>query len=523
MMKERYFFIFLLLIGSKLFGQNILVSSGNVFEGEPYLLVNPQNQQHLVAAWMGFQLNQKISIKTSVSLDGGINWSVPSAQSHEAPNNSSADVSLSFNSSGEVFMCYIDYDNDLFTNGKIVVRKSINGGFTWSASTEVINITDCPNQMCIDRPWMVIDRSGGVHDGTIYVCSMNADQPTLITPPYFPYLSVSKNNGLSFETPRYLDTLNYLAGSTIPQVMSSPVVSANGTFYAIYPSYETSQNPWPRHILANSTTQGLGLNHGVAHQGTEIGVQNSLLKRAGLLKADPSNALHLAYFFLTQINDGADVYFMESYNGGINWSDLQRINQDAVSNGKLQDLLWADFDLDGDLLVCWRDRRNGLGTSFAEATEIFAAVRPKDSLNFNPDYAISSQQVQHDVVLESSGNDFMHTCLVNDTAYAIWGDVRSGTLKIYLNKWNIFSQTGSILEIPTSENISVFPNPTASFIQVPEELNGANYAIINSDGKILFSEQIQQEKIDVSTFPKGIYLLRIDAMNHSYSAKFIKN
>ena len=150
-------------------------------------------------------------------------------------------------------------------------------------------------------------------------------------------------------------------------------------------------------------------------------------------------------------------------------------------------------------------------------------MRPKDSLNFNPDYAISSQQVQHDVVLESSGNDFMHTCLVNDTAYAIWGDVRSGTLKIYLNKWNIFSQTGSILEIPTSENISVFPNPTASFIQLPEELNGANYAIINSDGKILFSEQIQQEKIDVSTFPKGIYLLRIDAMNHSYSAKFIKN
>ena len=523
MMKERFFIIFLLLIGPKLFGQNILVSSGNVFEGEPYLLVNPQNQQHLVAAWMGYQLNQKISIKTSVSVDGGVNWSAPIAQGHEVANNSSADVSLSFNSLGEVFMCYIDYDNDLFTNGKIVVRKSINGGFTWSASTEVINITDCPNQMCIDRPWMVIDRSGGVHDGTIYVCSMNADQPTLITPPYFPYLSVSKNNGLSFETPRYLDTLNYLAGSTIPQVMSSPVVSANGTFYAMYPSYETSQNPWPRHILANSTTQGLGLNHGVAHQGTEIGVQNSLLKRAGLLKADPSNALHLAYFFLTQINDGADVYFMESYNGGINWSDLQRINQDAVSNGKLQDLLWADFDLDGDLLVCWRDRRNGLGTSFAEATEIFAAVRPKDSLNFNPDYAISSQQVQHDVVLESSGNDFMHTCLINDTAYAIWGDVRSGTLKIYLNKWNIFSQTGSILEIPTSENISVFPNPTASFIQLPEELNGANYAIINSDGKILFSEQIQQEKIDVSTFPKGIYLLRIDAMNHSYSAKFIKN
>jgi len=522
-MKARLFIISLLLIGQNLFSQNSLVSGGNVFEGEPYLLVNPQNQQHLVAAWMGFQLNQKISIKTSVSLDGGINWSVPTAQSHEVANNSSADVSLAFNSSGVVFMCYIDYDNDLFTNGKIVVRKSINGGLNWSNSTEVINITDCPNQMCIDRPWMVIDRSGGIHDGTLYVCSMNADQPTLITPPYFPYLSVSKNNGVSFENPRYLDTLNYLAGSTIPQVMSSPVVSANGTFYAIYPSYETTQNPFPRHILATSTSQGLGLNHLVAHQGIEIGVQNSLLKRAGLLKADPSNALHLAYFFLSQINDGADVYFMESFNAGVNWSDMYRINQDAVSNGKLQDLLWADFDLDGDLLVCWRDRRNGVGTSFAEATEIYAAVRPKDSLNFNPDYAISSQQIQHDVVLESSGNDFMHTCLVNDTAYAIWGDVRSGTLKIYLNKWNIFTQTGDLLEIPTSENISVFPNPASSFLQISLELIGANYAIINSDGKVFCSEQILQEKIDVSKLPKGSYLLRIDSKNHNYTSKFIKN
>lgn len=522
-MTVRFFIFFLLLNGSNLFSQNTLVSSGNIFEGEPYLIVNPQNQQHLVAAWMGFQLNQKISIKTSVSVDGGINWSVPIAQSHEVATNSSADVSLAFNSSGVVFMCYIDYDNDLFTNGNIVVRKSINGGFTWSASTEVINITDCPNQMCIDRPWMVIDRSGGVHDGTIYVSSMNADQPTLITPPYFPYLSVSKNNGVSFETPRYLDTLNYLAGSTIPQVMSSPVVNANGTFYAMYPSYETNQNPWPRLILANSTTQGLELNHSVAYQGINVGVQNSLLKRGALLKADPTNALHLAYFFLTQINDGADIYFMETYNGGINWSDLYRINQDALANGKLQDLLWADFDLDGDLLVCWRDRRNGVGTSFAESTEIFAAVRPKDSLNFNPDYAVTSQQIQHDVVLESSGNDFMHTSLVNDTAYAIWGDVRSGTLKIYLNKWNIISQTVSLLEISTSETISVFPNPTESFLQLSKDFNGANYAVIGSDGKILFSKQIQQEKIDVSTFPKGTYLLRIDAMNHNYSAKFIKN
>ena len=521
-MIKLFSFIFL-SVSSITFSQNTLVSSGNLFEGEPYLVINPQNQQHLVAAWMGYQLNQKVCIKSAVSMDGGNNWSSPIAQNHEVATNSSADVSLAFNSSGELFMCYIDYDNQQFSNGQVIIRKSVDGGFNWSTSTEVLNITDCPNQLCVDRPWMVIDRSGGIHDGTIYISAMNAKQPTLVTPPYHPYLSVSKNGGLSFETPRYLDSLNYLAGSSIPQVMPSPVVSANGTFFAIYPSYETTQSIFPRYLLANSTSQGLSLNHTIVYQGLDFGAQNNLLKRGALLKADPSNAAHLAYFFLSEINDGADVYFIETFNSGVTWSTMKRINQDPIANGKLQDLLWADFDSDGDLLVCWRDRRNGLGTSYAETTEIYAAVRHKDSINFTSDYAISSQQIQHDSILESSGNDFMNTCLMNDTAYAIWGDVRSGSLKIYLHKWNIFSQVSTISEIPTNETIQLFPNPSNLLIQLPQHLIGETYTIFSSNGSCIVKKEVLDEFIDISGLAKGGYTLQIQKDKFLYGAKFIKD
>jgi hypothetical protein len=521
-MSKTLSYIFL-LFSITTFSQNTLVSSGNVFEGEPYLVINPQNQQHLVAAWMGFQLNQKVCIKSAVSMDGGNNWSSPITQNHEVATNSSADVSLAFNSAGTLFMCYIDYDNDLFTNGQIIIRKSVDGGFNWSTSTEVINIADCPNQLCVDRPWMVIDRSGGIHDGTIYISAMNAKQPAFVTPPFHPYLSVSKNDGFSFETPRYLDSVNYLAGSTIPQVMPSPAVSADGTFYAIYPSYETSQSLFPRYLLANSTTQGLAINHIIAYQGVNIGVQNDLLKRGSLLKTDPSNSLHLAYFFLSEINDGADVYFTETMDAGITWTSFKRINQDPIANGKLQDLLWADFDLDGDLLVCWRDRRNGIGTSYAEPTEIYAVVRPKDSLNFNVDYRISSQQIQHDQVLTNSGNDFMHTCLMNDTAYTVWGDVRTGTLKIYLNKWNIFSQVGSLSEIPTAETIPIIPNPSNISIQVPANFIGETYTIFSLNGSCIVKKELENEFIDISCLTKGSYILQINKEKHCFNSKFIKD
>ncbi|MFM7565144.1 MAG: hypothetical protein ACKO4K_00170, partial [Flavobacteriales bacterium] len=73
--------IFLLILVGFLFqqtqAQNTLVSNGSFFEGEPSLAINPNNPQHLIAAWMGFQFNQKIVIKSCVSWNGGTSWTAP--------------------------------------------------------------------------------------------------------------------------------------------------------------------------------------------------------------------------------------------------------------------------------------------------------------------------------------------------------------------------------------------------------------------------------------------------------------
>ena len=126
-----YLFLFNCMIG---IAQNTLVSSGAFFEGEPYLAVHPQNSQHLVAAWMGFQPNQKIVIKSAVSTDGGSTWSTPIWLAHQQASNSSADVSLGFDGSGNLYMAYIDYDNINFTNGAILCRSLMG-----SSSSCIVN------------------------------------------------------------------------------------------------------------------------------------------------------------------------------------------------------------------------------------------------------------------------------------------------------------------------------------------------------------------------------------------------
>jgi hypothetical protein len=522
-MKTLVFFCFCIL-SSIVIGQNVLVSSDNYFEGEPSIAINPTNPQHLVAAWMGFQFGQKIVIKSAYSTNGGTTWSAPIFQAHLAPGNSSADVSLGFDHLGNAFMCYIDYDNVGFTQGQVVVRKSTDGGMSWGNAVEVINITDCPNKLCIDRPWMVVDQSGNAPLAPIYVTTMNADQPALITPPYNPYVSVSIDGGQSFMNPRVMDTLNYLAGTSITQPMPTPAIDGTGKFYAVYPSYVVSQSVYPRQILASSTNHGTTITHQIVYQGLNVGVSNSLFKRAGKLIADPAHPWHLAYCFLSEQNDQSDVYLMETTDGGGTWGTMQKVNQDPIGNNRVQDLLWGDFNESGDLVITWRDRRNAPNDGYDQASEIFAATKPFGAASVGLDYPISSQAAAHDTILEGSGNDFMSVVYAGDTCYAVWGDVRSGTLKIYLNKWNALTQQNSISVISEEYGLLTYPNPTSNLLffkhtfSAPIELR-----IMNAQGVEVFKEvNFTGNFIDVAGY-SGTFFIEVYDQGKTIRGHFIRN
>lgn len=498
---------------------NLQISTGAIFEGEPFIVCNPNNGQHLISAWMGFQLNQKITIKSSVSFNGGTSWSTPIFQSHLQNGYSSADVSLGFGLNGSVFMCYIDYDNVTFASGQIVVRKSTDGGLTWGSPVEAVNVTDCPSQLCIDRPWMVVDH---LNSGNIYVTSMNADQPALVTPPYHPYLTISSDGGQTFGTPKCLDTLNYLAGNTISQPTASPTLDGNGNFYGIYPSYLLSQSPWPQQVLASTQNGGISTQHHVIYQGTQIGVSQPL-KRAGKLCADQAHAGHIAYVFLSQQNDQSDVYMMETFDGGTQWTPMTRVNQDPVNVPRVQDLVWADFNESGDLLICWRDRRNASADGYNQASEIFAASKIYGNSSFGLDYALSSQAAAHDTILEGSGNDFMSVCFQGDTAYAVWGDVRSGNLKIYLNKWNVLTQAGTSHVITDEEQLYLYPNPVENKLTLPDILLNAKWGIYNERGELVLQSGPHFEKTMHLDFLKpGSYYLESKLGSKIYKAHFTK-
>jgi len=525
MMKKLISTIFC-AISLQLMAQNQNLSNGVVFDGEPYIMVNPNNSQHLVVAWMGWKLNNIIVIKTRTSFDAGATWSTANFIPHTVSGYQSADPSLAFDNNGNLFLCFIDYKPSPAAGGVYVV-KSTDGGLTWGTPTEVINVNADGTQYPIDRPWMVIDNSNGTYDGNIYVTTMNPNAFGPVNPPYNPYFIRSTNNGVSFEPWKYLDAANWLAGNLIPQPMPTPSVASNGNFYAIYPSYVPTQNLFAQFILASSTNGGTTFSYNAVATSSS-GVNDTLAKKGYLLKTDPANAAHLAFFYVDDTYNELDIFMIESTNSGLNWTSPIKINDDVIANNKMQDLVWAGFDTDGDLLVTWRDRRNAPDSTYTTSSEIWTTVRKKDSTNFSPNFTLSDSSVSYNSILASNGNDFMSCQMINDTVYAVWGDTRNGYLNIWFSRKDLTSGNVSITNLANNiKPINSYPNPAKDKLTInfgDNDLKNATLQLLNSLGEIIYTKKISNinTKINLQNYPNGNYFIKFNNANGSKVLKVVK-
>jgi len=503
--------------------QNKNLSNSFVFDGEPFLAINPSNSQHLVVAWMGWKLNNIIVIKTRVSFDAGQTWSTINSIPHTISTYQSADPSLAFDNYGNLFLCFIDYTPSPAA-GAVYVVKSINGGLNWGTAVEVINANADGSKIPIDRPWMVIDRSGGTNDGNIYITSKPAPW---IPAPNRSYFIRSIDGGNTFEPWKYIDTTNFLIGNSIAAPMATPTVSANGTFHALYPSYDTTQSIFPQYILASSTDGGSTITHQSAFIITST-TTDTLPKKGYLLLSNPADVNHLLFTYLGSDNGDLDIFSTESLNAGASWTTPIRVNDDPIANNKMQDLVWADFDNDGDLIVAWRDRRNAADSTYETSSEIMGSIRWKDSTNFSPNFVITDSSITYNNILAENGNDFMCVQLINDTVYAVWGDTRNGYLNIWLQQIDIATGGSSIIDLANDISlINIYPNPSKNTINIDlgsNDLQNSSIQLINVLGEVIINQPTIQQKntIDLSSYPIGNYLIQFNNNKGSKTLKVIK-
>ena len=520
-------FVFSLFMATSLFSQNQNLSQEFVFEGEPYLSINPENSDHLVVAWLGWvNLQQLFKIHIITSFDGGTTWSEAYEVDHTVDGYSSPDPCIQFNHLGEVFVSFIDFTGtEPPVTGGVYLVKSKDGGLTWGDPLEVITTDFDGEKWPIDRPWMEIDRSDSPTQGNIYVTTFNLNR---LNPPFNPYLSVSTDNGESF-TSKIIDAEGWLAGSINPLPLCFPAISSDGVFYGSYPSLVFGQNLFVQSFLAVSDDAGESIEYKniiTFNPPSNLG-DFPLAKKASILLCNPADANHIAHIYLSAVTGDLDVYLIESFDAGDSWTEPLRVNDDPIENDVLQDLIWGDFDSDGDLVISWRDRRNGTAGTFESATEIWASFRENGSNSFESNFQISSETVAYDEILENAGNDFMCVKLQEDIIHTTWGDTRDGALNIWYQKLTTDGTIVSTHQISSKAlpKIDIYPNPVASECLIKSD-GIKRIELHDQSGKLImvkkYDSHSNEVKIDLASLPSGTYFIHVETIFANFIEKINK-
>ncbi len=516
----------LILIAAIVFSRNVLsqtninISNYPFHDTEPCIAINPADSQKLVAAWMRVTGILQVSIATSYSTDGGITWSTPIVIPHIYPNFTHADPSLVFNFSGSlVFLCYIDYSVNKDT-GFVMVSKSATGGQTWNAPVIAISDTESPD-LPVDRPWIAMDRSGGPYDGRLYVVSKSVDIGTL---PHHVWMKSSSDSGMTWSNLKLID--DSIATSLITNSMGVPAVSADGTLYIAYASWDLNASPLPRIIASKSADGGnTFIPYIIENLVSGSAITDTLYQPSYCLSANPQNPSNLVFISTDARFGDPDILSVHSDDAGISWlANPVRVNDDAVNNGIGQDMCWGAFSQSGIYVCAWRDRRNG-GTGSSAPFEVFVSASTDGGASFSFNKNMSS--AQSPAINLTKGNDFLGVCAGSAYVFSDWSDLRTGNTEIFVSRIPM----NTIMGIETGKEdfgIEIYPNPANERIEI--RFPGKNYCenstlmIYDAFGRVRMEALISKGKslivFSVKNVDPGIYYyMVITCQEKLYSGK----
>ncbi|HRH66220.1 MAG TPA: exo-alpha-sialidase [Bacteroidia bacterium] len=505
---RKIFFSTLLLlltlrVAAQPVNQNLSNSIG--WDGEPYLACNPEHSENLIVAWMSFQLPFRLGIEVKSSMDSGQTWSNSIFLPQLSNSYTSADVSIAFGHGYEVYLSYINSRQNPDSGGVFVVR-STDGGASWSAPVRAIDV-HASSEYPVDRPWIVIDNSNTASDGTLYITT----KPVSWSPvPNRPTYTVSTDRGITWTPLRFADTTGFTS-TIINSPMAAPAVDAGGTFHMAYPAIV---NFLPAMVLASSADQGSTFHRSVFLSPAYLSTDTNP-KQAWKLCTDPTNVDNLYFFWTNNSNGDLDIYTVFSHDHGQNWSSPLRINDDALSNGNMQDMLWATVSPDdGSIVTAWRDRRNAPDTGFFQPFDIYTSMSTDGGISYNRNVKITDTLTPFDTMLSSAGNDFLSVDAGGNKVHYSWSDYRSGELELYYA--NILTSGLNLVPTTTDMSFEVYPVPARDVLYIRQSGKNSgttDIQLLDIYGRTVTGQKVENHggvvSISLAKLGEGIYFLKL--------------
>ncbi len=307
-------------------------------QNEMQVAINPTDSENIVAVWRDFRKGYR-QVGYGWSKDGGLTWTEGLFIDPYYPWDSDPGITVDrFGNFYAVVLAYVSTweENALF------VYKSTDGGENWDGPFTVV---DGYPGVFEDKELIACDRSGGIHDGNLYVAWARFGWNIDI------YCARSTNGGASFETA--------VRVSDSPSVQwPVPAVGPGGELYVAWDSYS-----YPYRIKLDRSFDG-----GVSF-GSDITVRTVSFPPGGSINGGitvfPFPAMdvdmdtgHLYIAYMDEGYNSTDIFLTKSTNGGSTWSSPVRVNDDPENNGCDQFHPWLSIDEEGIITIIFLDRRN---------------------------------------------------------------------------------------------------------------------------------------------------------------------
>ena len=376
------------------FGGNIPDDAAN----EPTIAVSATNPDKIVIGWRQFDTVEDDFRQSgyAYSHDGGLTWTFPGSLT---PRVFGSDPVMSSDSTGGIYYASINFE-------EMRLARSFDGGITWD--DPLIQILDGFH----DKEWMIIDRSGGIGDGHIYLAWSGGAQFTRST-----------DGGLTFMEPIGAPVSNQFWGTL--------AVGPDGELYLADRNFGvaislSARDPNATVEFEITSPADLGGNGGVFGGAPNPG---GLLGQTWIT-TDVSDGLSRGNVYLLSSVDppgGSDplnIGFARSLYGGLTWEPSTIVNDDFVL-GAWQWFGTMSVAPNGRIDAVWNDTRN---TGIGNLSELYYAYSPDAGSTWSTNvrvgpifdshlgWAITQQKIgdYYHMVSDDTGANLAYAATYND-------------------------------------------------------------------------------------------------------------
>lgn len=501
---------------------NYNISRDSFPQNETSVKISRKDPNRVVAAWRDFRrgvnpANRKVGY--SYSTDAGETWSVSRLlDSTLLPGGliRNSDPAVAVDSAGNFYIAVIALTNTN-GNGTIGVYKSTDGGVTFPTAV-IASQTGSE-----DKEYIASDLTpGSPYYNNLYM-SWTSFSSNIVN-----LLTKSTDGGISWTAGIEINDVNNVGQG------SDLAIGLNGDVYVTWLTGDFNNDI----IMFDKSVDG-GESMGtdvVVGQGT---TPNIPITSSGVtfpsIATDISGSSYRGNIYVTWCdarNGDPDIFISRSTNRGVNWSAPLRVNDDAVSNGKLQCWPWIEVNDSGKISIVYYDSRN---TSSNTIIDAYLALSTDGGVSFT-NYRLSTQSFPTNAPNTAVRfGDYIGIDYYKDRIVPVWTDERAGGT-------NSEAYT-AIVSTPVNVNTIVnsipdkfrlgqnYPNPFNPETKISYSLPSAQFItlkifdIMGREVESLVNQKQSAGNYEVTftgnNISSGIYFYRLQTENYSDTKRMI--